>query len=259
MRMVNRLFAAALALGAAGLVPAAARAQEGHAVHLKELHWPTDGMFGTFDRAGTQRGFQVYREVCAACHGLKYIAFRNLADLGYGEDDIKAIAAEYTITDGPNDQGEMFERPGIPSDRIPGPYPNEAAAAAANGGKAPPDLSLMAKAREGGENYIYSILTGYEDPPAEVAMPPSGYYNPYYPGHVIAMPPPLNPDQVTYADGTPASVSQMAQDVSQFLMWAAEPRLEARKRTGIKAVLFLLVLTGLTFALKRKIWADVPH
>jgi ubiquinol-cytochrome c reductase cytochrome c1 subunit len=258
MRMANRLFAAALALAAAGLAPAA-RAQEEHAIHLKDLSWSSEGLFGSFDRAAVQRGLQVYREVCQSCHGLKYIAFRNLADIGYDEDQIKAIAAEYEITDGPNDQGEMFQRPGIPSDRVPSPYPNEAAAAAANGGKAPPDLSLMAKARMGGEDYLYSLLTGYEEAPAEFEVPEGGYYNAYFPGHVIAMPPPLSDDQVTYADGTKATVAQMSQDVSEFLMWAAEPKLEARKQTGIKVILFLIVVTGLTFALKRKVWADVPH
>ncbi|MEK0083395.1 cytochrome c1 [Benzoatithermus flavus] len=258
--MANRLFAATVAAFAvtAGLVPSPTEAAE-EGIVTRHLHWPTDGFFGSFDRAAVQRGFQVYREVCSACHSLKYVAFRNLADIGYDEEQIKAIAAQYQVTDGPNDQGEMFQRPGLPSDRIPGPYPNEQAAAAANGGKAPPDLSLMAKAREGGMDHIYSVLTGYEEPPADFTMPPSGYYNVAFPGHVIAMPPPLNPDQVTYADGTKATVAQMAQDVSQFLMWAAEPKLEARKQTGIKVILFLVVLTGLTFALKRKVWADVPH
>jgi ubiquinol-cytochrome c reductase cytochrome c1 subunit len=237
--------------------PAAMAAEAG--IELKHREWPTAGIFGSFDRAATQRGFQVYREVCAACHGLKYVAFRNLATLGYSEDDIKAIAAEYTITDGPNDQGEMFERPGQPFDRVPAPFPNEAAAAAANGGKAPPDLSLIAKARMGGQNYLYSLLTGYEEAPADFEVPDGGYYNAYFPGHVIAMPPALSDDQVTYADGTSATISQMSQDVSQFLMWAAEPKLEERKATGLKVILFLVVLTGLTFALKRKIWADVPH
>lgn len=228
-------------------------------VALKHREWPTSGMFGSFDRAATQRGLQVYREVCAACHGLKYIAFRNLATLGYSEDDIKAIAAEATITDGPNDEGDMFERPGRPFDWFPSPYANEAAAAASNGGKAPPDLSLMAKARVGGPDYIYSILTGYEEAPADVEVPDGGHYNAFFPGHVIAMPPPLSDDQVTYADGTAATVSQMSSDVSQFLVWAAEPKLEERKQTGLKVLLFLVVLTALTFALKRKIWADVPH
>lgn len=247
------------ALGASLLISAGgASAAEGE-VALKHREWPTSGMFGSFDRAATQRGLQVYREVCAACHGLKYIAFRNLATLGYSEDDIKAIAAEATITDGPNDEGDMFERPGQPFDRFPSPYANEAAAAASNGGKAPPDLSLMAKARMGGPDYIYSILTGYEEAPADVQVPDGGHYNAYFPGHVIAMPPPLSDDQVTYADGTAATVSQMSSDVAQFLVWAAEPKLEERKQTGLKVVLFLVVLTGLTFALKRKIWADVPH
>lgn len=258
MSMRHHLLAAGLALGlvAAG---AAAQAQEDHTIHLKHRHWPTDGLFGSFDRAALQRGLQVYQEVCAACHGLDYVAFRTLADLGYSEDEVKAFAAQATVTDGPNDEGEMFERPGLPSDRFPSPYPNEQAAAAANGGKAPPDLSLMAKARMGGQDYIYSLLTGYEDPPEGFEVPPNGYYNAYFPGHVIAMPPPLNPDQVTYADGTAATVDQMAADVSHFLFWAAEPKLEERKHMGAKVMLFLIVLTGLTFALKRKIWADVPH
>ena len=253
-RLAATTAALLVTFAAAGSPPAAAQETE-----LKERSWPTDGLFGTFDRAGVQRGFQVYREVCSACHGLQYVAFRTLGDLGYTPDQVKAIAAEYTVTDGPNDQGEMFERPAIASDRVPGPYPNEAAAAAANGGRAPPDLSLMVKARMGGQSYVYSILTGYEDPPADFEMPPSGYYNAYFPGRVIAMPPPLNPDQVSYADGTSATVEQMAADVAQFLAWTAEPKLEARKQTGLKVILFLIVLIGLTYALKRKIWADVPH
>ena len=257
MTMRNRLLAAGLALGLA-TTASLALAAEG-AIHIKERHWPTNGMFGSFDRAAVQRGLQVYREVCAACHSLHFVAFRTLGDVGYTEDEVKAIAAQATVQDGPNDQGDMFERPGIPSDRFPSPFPNEQAAAAANGGKAPPDLSLMAKAREDGTSYIYSLLTGYEEPPAGVELPPGGHFNVSFPGHVIAMPPPLSADQVTFADGTPASVDQMAADVAQFLTWAAEPKLEARKHTGIKVMLFLIVMTALTFALKRKIWADVPH
>ena len=253
------LRAAAVLLAGAAALPPAVRAQEGHEVHLKELHWPTQGIFGSFDRAAVQRGFQVYREVCQACHSMKYLAFRNLEALGYAEDQVKAIAAEYTVVDGPDDTGEMIERPGIPSDRIPGPFPNEAAAAAANGGKAPPDLSLIVKAREGAQDYVHSILTGYEDPPPDFEVPEGGYYNAYFPGHVIAMSPPLSDDQVAYADGTAATVDQMSRDVTQFLAWVAEPKLEARKGAGLKVILFLVVLTGLTFALKRKIWADVPH
>ncbi len=251
--------AAALTLVAVPFLPATGSAAEGE-IELRPLSLPTDGFFGTFDRAAVQRGFQVFHEVCSSCHGLKFVAYRNLEALGYTEDQVKAIAATATVTDGPNDEGEMFERPGLPFDHITGPFPNEQAAAAANGGKAPPDLSLMAKAREGGERYIYSVLTGYEEePPADVQVPEGGHYNAFFPGHVIAMPPPLSPDQVTYADGTPGTVQQMAQDVAQFLGWAAEPKLEDRKGMGIKVILFLVVLTGLTFALKRKIWADIPH
>ncbi len=256
MSLRHLILAAAVALPA--MTASAAMAAEEH-IALKQVDWPTNGIFGSFDRAAAQRGFQVYREVCAACHGLEFVAFRNLATLGYSEDDIKAFAAELTVTDGPNDEGDMFERPGRPFDQIHGPFPNEQAAAAAHGGKAPPDLSLMAKARAGGPDYIYSLLTGYEDPPAGVEVPDTGNYNAYFPGHIIAMPPPLSDDQVTYADGTSATVSQMAQDVTEFLVFAAEPKLEDRKGMGLKVMLFLVVLTALTFALKRKIWADVPH
>lgn len=249
-----------LVLAAGGLLAAGAAQAAGEAEHPHDMSWPHEGIFGTFDRPAVQRGFQVYREVCAACHGVKYLAFRNLADVGYNEDQIKAIAAEYTVTDGPNDQGEMFERAGIPSDRVPPPYPNDEAAAVANGGKAPPDLSLVVKAREGGEDYLYSLLVGYEEePPADVEVPEGGYYNPYFGGHIIAMPQPLSDEQVTYADGTPATVAQMSADVTEFLAWVAEPKLEERKRTGLMAMLFMIVLTGLLFAWKRKIWADVPH
>lgn len=267
------LFAGALTLGFPGLLlpvmaaeeaaqlpTSLAEPQDTHAVaEFMDLSWPHEGIFGTFDRAALQRGFQVYKEVCAACHGAKYLAFRNLTDLGYDEEEIKAIAAGYTMTDGPNDEGEMFERPAIPSDRFPSPFPNEQAAAAANGGKAPPDLSLIVKARVDGEDYLYSLLNGYEPPPPGVEVPEGGHYNKYFPGHVIAMPPPLTADAVTYGDGTSATVQQMAADVTQFLTWAAEPKLEERKRTGIKAMLFLIVLTGLLYAWKRKIWADVAH
>ncbi|WP_193367417.1 cytochrome c1 [Pelagibius marinus] len=241
------------ALAAIATASSAARAaEEGPA--LPHVEWSFDGPFGTFDRHAMQRGLQVYREVCSACHSLNYIAFRDLAALGYDEDEIKAIAAEYTVTDGPNDEGEMFEREGRPSDYFPAPFPNEKAAAASNGGAAPPDLSLMAKARVGGPTYIYGLLTGYEDPPAGF---PGDNYNLYFPGHQIAMAPPLFEDGVSYADGTPATVEQMAKDVSHFLMWTAEPKLEDRKGMGIKVLIFLVVFTGVLYAAKRKIWADV--
>lgn len=257
MALRHHLAAFGLALATAGF-GASAQAAEATA-ELKERPWSTDGLFGTLDRAAAQRGLQVYREVCAACHGLDYVAFRTLADIGYDEEQIKAIAAEYMITDGPDDSGEMFERPGLPSDRFPPPYPNEQAAAAVNGGKAPPDLSLIVKARMDGKNYLYSLLVGYEDPPPDFEVPANGYYNAYFPGHVIAMPPPLSPDQVTYADGTSATIEQMAADVTEFLTWTAEPKLEERKQTGLMVMLFLIVLTALSFAMKRKVWADVPH
>lgn len=232
--------------------PAVNAAEEGPA--LPEVEWSFDGPFGTYDRHALQRGLQVYREVCSVCHSLNYVAFRNLADLGYNEEEIKAIAAEYTVTDGPDDEGEMFDREGRPSDYFPAPFPNEKAAAAANGGAAPPDLSLMAKARMGGATYIYALLTGYEEPPADFQ---GDNYNLYFPGHQIAMAPPLFEDGVAYADGTPATVDQMARDVSHFLMWTAEPKLENRKGMGIKVLIFLVVFTGVLYAAKRKVWSDV--
>lgn len=222
---------------------------------LPKVEWSFDGPFGTYDRAAMQRGLQVYREVCSACHGLKYIAFRNLADLGYDEGEIKALAAEYTVVDGPNDEGEMFERPGRPSDYFPSPFPNEKAAAASNNGAAPPDLSLMAKARVGGPDYIHALLTGYDEPPAD--FPEGANYNTYFPGHQIAMAPPLFEDGVEFADGTPATVEQQSKDVAHFLMWTAEPKMESRKGMGIKVLIFLVVFTGVLYAVKRKVWADV--
>ncbi len=241
------------ALAAIATASSAARAA-GEGPALPHVEWSFDGPFGTYDRRAMQRGLQVYREVCAGCHSLKYIAFRDLTDLGYNEDEIKAIAAEYTVTDGPNDEGEMFERPGRPSDYFPSPFPNEKAAAASNGGAAPPDLSLMAKARMGGPTYIHALLTGYEDPPADF---PGDNYNLYFPGNQIAMASPLFEDGVSYADGTPATVDQMAKDVSHFLMWTAEPKMEDRKGMGIKVLIFLVVFTGVLYAAKRKVWADV--
>jgi ubiquinol-cytochrome c reductase cytochrome c1 subunit len=246
--------AAAVALGMSLGGPA--QAAEG-AVAPIEQSWSFDGLFGSYDRAAAQRGLQVYREVCSTCHGLDYIAFRNLADLGFSEDQVSALAAEYQVTDGPDDTGEMFEREAKPTDRIPPPFPNEQAARTANGGALPPDLSLITKARADGSDYVYSLLVGYQDPPPDAEAPEGMYYNLYFPGNWIAMPPPLSPDMVQYADGTSASVEQMASDVTAFLTWAGEPTLESRKQTGLKVMLFLIVLTGLLFATKRKIWAEV--
>jgi len=250
MKKLLTVAAAVLAFGTGS-----AQAAEGTA--LPEYHWSFNGIFGTFERPELQRGFQVYREVCSACHGLRLVAFRDLAALGYSADAIKALAADYTFKDGPNDQGEMYEREGRPSDHFPSPFPNEKAAAFANGGSAPPDLSLMAKARKGGPDYVRALLMGFEEAPAESHIPEGLHYNIYFPGHQIAMPPPLSADAVEYSDGTPATVEQMATDVAAFLMWAAEPTLEQRKEMGIKVLIFLLVFTGVLYAAKRKIWSDL--
>jgi ubiquinol-cytochrome c reductase cytochrome c1 subunit len=238
-----------------GLGLGSAHASEGKA--LPDCSWSFEGLFGTFDRAALQRGLQIHREVCAGCHGLRLVAFRNLADLGYGEDEIKAIAAEYIVIDGPDEEGEMFEREARASDRFPSPFANVQAAAAANNGAVPPDLSVITKARVGGPTYIRALLDGYHEAPADFVLLEGLSYNVYFPGNQIAMAAPLDVDAVEYHDGTKATVDQMAADVATFLMWAAEPALEERKQTGIKVILFLIVLTALLYAIKRKVWADV--
>jgi ubiquinol-cytochrome c reductase cytochrome c1 subunit len=253
-RALAVLVAAALGLICAG----GARAQE-EAPPAPHQQWPFEGVFGTYDRAALQRGFQVYKEVCSVCHPVKHLYFRDLAELGYTEDQVKGIAAQAQVTDGPNDQGEMFQRPARPSDRIPPPFPNDQAARVANNGALPPDLSLIAKAREGGPDYVYAILIGFKDPPGGFKLNPNMYYDEYFAGHQIAMPPPLNPDQVKYADGTPGTVPQMAHDVVSFLSWAAEPNLDERHRMGFKVFLFLIIATGVFYAAKRKIWSRVDH
>jgi ubiquinol-cytochrome c reductase cytochrome c1 subunit len=237
---------------------AAARAQE-EAPPLPHQEWSFEGVFGTYDPAALQRGFQVYKEVCAACHPVKHLYFRDLTGLGYSEDQVKGIAAQYKVTDGPNDQGEMFERPARPSDHIPGPFKNDQAARAANNGGLPPDLSLIVMARDGGPDYVDAILNGFKQAPAGFAEVPGTYYNEYFPGHHIKMPPPLNADQVKFADGTPGTVPQMAHDVAAFLSWASDPTLDERHRMGFKVVLFLVVATGVFYAAKRKIWSRVAH
>lgn len=274
------LIAGALAAGF-GLAARPALAVEGQ-VEPPRVSWSFSGPFGTFDRAQLQRGFKVHREVCAACHSLSRVAIRTLGEPGgpqFSQAQIRALAAEYQVMDGPNDQGEMAARPGRPSDRFPSPFPNTQAAAAANGGTAPPDLSVIAKARtyergfprfifdiftlyqEQGPDYIHALLTGYTDPPADFKMPPGGQYNTYFPGHVIAMPKPLSDGQVEYPKGengqmvVPETVDQYSRDVTAFLMWAAEPHMEARKAMGLKVVLFLLAFAGLLFVVKKRIWA----
>ena len=250
--MIKRIFAALVATLLAGPALAA-----GGDVALTKRDWSFNGPFGTFDKAAMQRGFQVYREVCAGCHSMQYIAFRNFADLGYNEAEIKAIAAEYDVEDGPNDEGEMFTRPGIPADRMPSPYPNDNAARAGNGGALPPDLSLIAKARANGPDYLYSLLIGYKEAPASMNVPDGMYYNDAYPGNLIAMPQPLYGDDVTYADGADTSIEGSAADLTQFLMWAAEPKMEARKRIGVAVVFFLSIFVVVSVMAKRRVWADL--
>ena len=224
---------------------------------LKSVDWSHSGPFGTFDRSAAQRGFQVYKDVCAGCHSMRLLSYRNLMDLGFSEEQVKAIAADYEVEDGPNDDGEMFDRAGMPADRFVSPFPNEKAARASNNGAFPPDFSLIVKARAGHENYIYSILTGYEDAPEGIDLAEGMNYNPYFSGTQIAMSPPLFDEAVEYLDGTNPTVEQMAQDVTVFLAWAAEPKMEARKSMGLKVMIYLVILTGLLYAVKRKVWANV--
>lgn len=228
------------------------------ALRPKQVKWQFNGMFGTFDRTSIQRGFQVYKEVCSVCHSLDLIAFRNLKEIGFSEPEAKEIAKGYSIQDGPNDEGEMFQRPGTLSDHLPPVYPNEKAARASNNGALPPDLSLIIRAREDGANHVYSILTGFgQTPPAGMIVPDTMHYNPYFSGGQIAMAPPLSDGIVTYTDGTKATIDQMAKDVVNFLQWSADPKMEKRKTTGFKVLLFLVIFTGLFYVAKKRIWHDV--
>lgn len=271
-----RLLALALATGA--MLSTVAMAAETEVPPRNK--WSFSGPLGKYDRAQLQRGFKIYREVCQTCHALSYIAFRNLAEPGgpgFTPAQAAAVAAEYKVKDGPNDQGEMFERPGRPADRFPPPFPNDNAARAAMNGAVPPDLSLVTKARtyergfpwfifdiftqfqEQGPDYVVALLKGYEEnPPQGVKLPSGTHYNKYFPGHAIAMPPPLSDGQVQYTDGAPATVDQYARDITAFLAWAAEPHMEARKRVGLQVVAFLLVLAGMLYFVKKRVWAGVP-
>ncbi len=220
--------------------------------------WSWQGPFGTFDRASLRRGLQVYAEVCSGCHGVKLVAYRNLMDIGFSEDEVKAFAGEYEVEDGPDAEGEMFMRPAKPADRFVQPFANDNAARASNNGAFPPDLSLMTKARVNGPDYVYALLTGFEEEaPEGFDLLEDMNFNHYFPGNQIAMAPPIDDDSVEYADGTEASKEQITKDVVTFMAWAAEPELEERKRLGVKVMIFLLVLTGMLYALKRKIWADL--
>jgi len=263
------------------LASAPALAASGGAAPHKE-HWSFGGLFGHFDRGQLQRGFKVYREVCASCHGMNLVSFRNLMEPGgpqFSEGQIRLLAAEYQVQDGPGDDGQMFERPGRLSDRWPSPYPNEQAARASNGGAYPPDFSVLAKARsyergwvngrviwdlftqyqEHGADYIHALLLGYTEPPAD-AQPQEGlHYNAYFPGNWIAMPKPITDGQVEYTDGAPATLDQYSRDVTAFMMWAAEPHLEARKAMGFKVIIFLLGFAALLYFTKKKVWNDIAH
>ena len=230
----------------------------GEKISYPKLDWSFQGLTGTFDRSSQQRGLQVYKEVCSGCHGLRLLAYRNLQVIGYNNDEIKAFASENSVNS-INDDGELVEREARPSDKFVSPYPNEQAARVANGGAYPPDLSLIVKARSDGANYLHALLTGYVEAPAELKIPDGMYYNKYYSGKLIGMPQPLYEDGVEYADGTKATPYQMAKDVTAFLAWAAEPEMEDRKRLGISVILFLLVLTILSYLAMKQIWAPIKN
>ena len=229
-------------------------------VEYLKTDWTFKGLFGKFDRASLQRGYQVYSEVCASCHSMKYLSYRNLSEKGGPEFSIaqaKAIAASFEVTDGPNADGEMFDRPGKLSDKFVMPYENVKAAEAANGGAYPPDMSVLVKARGGGVDYIYSLLQGYEEAPSGMILDEGVHYNKYMYGNKIKMSAPLSDGIVEYSDGTNANVEQMSKDVTTFLMWAAEPSLEARHQMGFKAILYLIILTTLVYFSMKKIWSRV--
>ena len=220
--------------------------------------WSFEGIFGTFDRSSLQRGYQVYQEVCSGCHSIQQLSYRNLSEKGGPEfslDEAKAIAAQFEVTDGPNDEGEMFTRPRRLSDKFVNPFPNIQAATAANGGAYPPDMSVLVKARKGGADYIYSLLLGYEEAPAGHELDDGVYYNKYIPGNKIMMSKPLSEGAVEYSDGTQATEVQMAKDVVTFLTWAAEPNLEERHKMGFKVFIFLIILLTLVYFSKQKVWS----
>ena len=221
--------------------------------------WSFEGIFGTFDRASLQRGYQVYQEVCSGCHSVQHLSYRNLSEKGgpeFSTEEAKAIAAQFEVEDGPNSDGEMFMRPGRLSDKFVKPYPNVEASTAANGGAYPPDMSVLAKARAGGADYIYSLLLGYEEAPTGFELDDGVYYNKYMPGNKIKMSAPLSDGLVEYSDSTQATTAQMAKDVTTFLVWAAEPHLEAQHRMGFKAIIYLIILFTLVYMSKQKVWSQ---
>jgi len=264
--MLRAIIAALFCLTAAGAVAAA----PGGGKEPKDHDWSFEGPFGVFDRAAMQRGYQVYRQVCSACHSMDFMYFRMLGQEGgpfYDPENpnpndnpvVRALSAEFQIQDGPDEFGDMFMREGRPADRFPAPYANDNMARAANGGAYPPDLSVITKARGGGADYIASLMTGYQDPPEGEEGRPGLYYNPYFEGGWIAMPPQLYEGMVVYDDGTEATPEQMAYDVTTFLAWASEPHMETRKRMGVGVIGFLILLTVLTFFAYKEVWRDVEH
>ena len=283
-REIRKLLAVMLT-GAAVVAASPSRAAEEH-TQIPRQDWTFAGLTGHYDKEQLRRGFQVYKNVCAACHGLRLLHYRNLFEPGgpeFAEANVEQIAAEAQVPDGPNDDGDMFNRPGKPADRFVSPYANPKAAAAANGGAVPPDLSVMAKARtveragpwyleplnwisdvttnyqEQGPDYIRALLTSYTEAPSGMTMAQGMYYNAAFPGHQIAMPSPLSDGLVTYPDGAPATVDNYARDIAAFLMWTAEPKLEERKRMGLKVLIYLVILAGLLYLSKRAIWRNVEH
>ena len=223
-----------------------------------KTNWSFKGIFGTFDRASLQRGYQVYQEVCSGCHSAQHLSYRNLSEKGgpeFSVEEAKAIAAQFEVEDGPNSDGEMFMRPGRLSDKFVKPYPNVEASTAANGGAYPPDMSVLAKARKGGADYIYSLLLGYEEPPEGFEIEEGVYYNKYMSGNKIKMTAPLSDGLVEYSDGTQSTTAQMAKDVTTFLVWAAEPHLESQHRMGFKVIIYLIILLTLVYMSKQKVWS----
>ncbi|XP_038069434.1 cytochrome c1, heme protein, mitochondrial-like [Patiria miniata] len=246
-----------LAAGGAGVVATlhmSVNAEE-YELHAPKYPWNHKGLFSSFDHASLRRGYQVYKDVCSACHSMNYLAFRNLIGVTHTEDEAKALAEEYMFKDGPDESGEFFERPGKLSDYFPKPYENDEAARAANEGSLPPDLSYIALARHGNEDYLFSLLTGYCDPPAGVDVQDPLYYNPYFPGQAIGMAPALYNEIIEYEDGTPATLSQLAKDVSCFLRWSAEPEHDQRKRMGLKALMILSMILAASYYMKRQKWS----
>jgi cytochrome c1 len=267
LRTASCLLALALPVAAFAKDQAAPEAPN-EAPEIAHQSWSFSGPFGTYDNAQLQRGFQVYKEICSNCHSMRLLSYRNLGEPGGPEfppKAVQALAAQVQITDGPNDKGEMFQRPGRPSDHFRSPFANDQLARLANGGALPPDLSVMAKAREGGPDYIYALLTGFTDPPAGFKLVQGMHYNKAFPGHQLAMPPPLSDGVVSYTDGTPKTLDNYARDVSAFLMWAAEPKLEERHQVGARVLLFLAIFAAIMYLAKRAVWArlhrhdDAPH